>query len=50
MHNFFDTDRNTYIVMDMANCGDLLDYIMRRQKLPETDMRDVIMPQVLRAL
>ncbi|KAI3633359.1 hypothetical protein MIR68_008306 [Amoeboaphelidium protococcarum] len=50
MHNFFDTARHTYIVMDLANNGDLLDFIMSNQRLDEKLVHEVIAMQVIKAL
>lgn len=49
MHNFIDTATHTYIIMDMATDGDLLDYIMRNKKIPEKETKK-LMRQVFSSL
>jgi serine/threonine protein kinase len=49
MHHFIDTPKRTYVIMDLALDGDLLDYIMSNKKLSEMETR-FLMQQVVMAL
>lgn len=40
-HSIFETDGQTFFVMEMAKNGDLLDYINARRRLPEHECRYV---------
>lgn len=38
MHHYIDTPTHTYVIMDMAKHGDLLDYVMKKQKMDEPEV------------
>jgi serine/threonine protein kinase len=49
MHHCIDLPEQTWIIMDLADGGDLLDYVMKRTKLSESDTK-LLMRQVVLAM
>ena len=49
MHHFVDLPTQTYVIMDLAPDGDLLDYVMKIQRVPESEVKEIAR-QVLLAL